>query len=241
MVDTSVIGTLFPEIEKGAKLLLIAATYAEIAPVADLAGLAGEMHISESPVGIPGSCFDLLITGPGTVATAFHSALALSSGKYLAAVNAGVAGSFNQELEHGAIVMVTKDRFSDFGAESPYGFIPGEKLPFSLLDKPPYVDGWLVPDGQLAVLAPGLKPCKAITSDTVHTSPATIEKIIDIYQPDIETMEGAAFFFVCMKSGVPCLQIRAVSNMAGPRNSANWQLDLAIKELNNFLKSYLFS
>jgi futalosine hydrolase len=47
-------------------------------------------------------------------------------------------------------------------------------------------------------------------------------------------MEGAAFFYACREAGVPCLQIRAVSNYVEKRNRDAWQIGLAVKNLNTF-------
>jgi futalosine hydrolase len=52
-------------------------------------------------------------------------------------------------------------------------------------------------------------------------------------------MEGAAFFYACREAGVPCLQIRAVSNYVEKRNRDNWHIGLAIKNLNTFAMDLL--
>jgi futalosine hydrolase len=57
--------------------------------------------------------------------------------------------------------------------------------------------------------------------------------------PQIESMEGAAFFYACRQLNVPCLQIRAVSNYVEKRNRDNWHIGLAIKNLNKFAMSWL--
>jgi futalosine hydrolase len=150
-----------------------------------------------------------------------------------------VAGSFDPEIEQGSLLNVQRDRFSDFGVETHDGFIPGEKLPFSLLDRLPYHEGWLILSAPAKYQPAGLEICSAITSDTVHTTEASVQYLRDLFQPDIESMEGAAFTFTCLQSGIPCIQIRSVSNMVGPHNEANWQLELAIASLNTFLKEYL--
>jgi len=49
----------------------------------------------------------------------------------------------------------------------------------------------------------------------------------------VESMEGAAFFMACEQFEIPCIQIRAISNKVEKRNTANWDLSLAIKNLNN--------
>ena len=45
-------------------------------------------------------------------------------------------------------------------------------------------------------------------------------------------MEGAAVFKVCNEFSVPCIQIRAISNNVEKRNKENWNMPLAIRNLN---------
>lgn len=221
--------------------LLVSATYRELEPLALLYGFSHETPVSGIPYPLAGTSFDLLITGPGTVATAFHTTKALTSGNYSTAINVGVAGSFNADLDHGTLMLVTRDRFADMGAEVPNGFIPGEKLPFTLLNHPPFQEGWLIPQQPDDQNLPFLPDCTAVTSDTIHTTQHTIQKIVDLFQPELESMEGAAFFYTCIQMNLPCLQIRSVSNMVGPRNNANWQLDAAIESLCKFLTTFLIT
>jgi futalosine hydrolase len=48
-------------------------------------------------------------------------------------------------------------------------------------------------------------------------------------------MEGAGIFYVCKMEKTPCLQIRSISNYVEPRNTANWNIVLAVKRLNEKL------
>jgi futalosine hydrolase len=52
-------------------------------------------------------------------------------------------------------------------------------------------------------------------------------------------MEGAAVFYACEQEGMPCAQIRAISNYVERRNKASWQVDLALKNLNDWLQKFL--
>ncbi len=219
----------------GERHLLVSATCLEVKPLLEKVF----HHVPDAspgkPIPLPGTGFDLLITGTGIVAMAFHSALMLQGSMYSLAINAGVAGSFNPAFNPGTLVWVMKDRFADLGLESPDGFVTGEKLPITLADKPPWQNGWLVPGMPARFPVEDLPACVAVTSDTIHTKPDSIQRIRDLYQADIETMEGAAFFYACLQSNVPCVQIRAVSNMAAPRDEASWQLDRTIGILNDWL------
>jgi nucleoside phosphorylase len=48
-------------------------------------------------------------------------------------------------------------------------------------------------------------------------------------------MEGAALFHACLTLGVPFLELRAVSDLVGPRDKAAWDIPGAIKVLNEHL------
>ena len=52
-------------------------------------------------------------------------------------------------------------------------------------------------------------------------------------------MEGAAVFYACKMNNVPCLQVRAISNYVEPRNKENWQINLAINNLNNWIINFI--
>ena len=52
-------------------------------------------------------------------------------------------------------------------------------------------------------------------------------------------MEGASVAFVANNKSVPVIQIRAISNYVEPRNKANWDISLAIKNLNAFLIDFI--
>ncbi len=80
-----------------------------------------------------------------------------------------------------------------------------------------------------------LPKVKALTSNTVHGEADNIARIRKISGADLESMEGAAFFFGCFSSKVPCLQIRSVSNLVEVRDKSQWNLDLALKNLNRVL------
>jgi futalosine hydrolase len=54
-------------------------------------------------------------------------------------------------------------------------------------------------------------------------------------------MEGAALHYVARESNIPFIQIRAISNYIGERDKANWQMKLAIDNLNQTLLNYIDS
>jgi futalosine hydrolase len=77
-----------------------------------------------------------------------------------------------------------------------------------------------------------LRQVDAVTVNTVHGNEKSIKSVKRKYNPDIESMEGAAFFYVCMMEKIPCIQLRAVSNYVERRNKNSWNIPLAIRNLN---------
>jgi len=48
-------------------------------------------------------------------------------------------------------------------------------------------------------------------------------------------MEGAAFFYACLLSGVPFHEVRSISNFVEERDKSKWDIPLALANLNNVL------
>lgn len=192
------------------KILLVAATQPEIQPLLKYFG-------DEKP-------FDVLITGVGMVATAFALGNQFAQKKYDLAINLGIAGSFDRSLVLGEVVQVEADTLSELGAEDDSDFLPIETLGFGeSIFKP--ID---------AMLFLPVKKVRAITVNTVHGKENSIQKITDRLKPQLESMEGAAFFYACKNSMVPSVQIRSVSNYVEKRNRENWKIGLAVQNLNDF-------
>ena len=66
----------------------------------------------------------------------------------------------------------------------------------------------------------------------------TIQELDDRWRrepADIESMEGAAFFEVCLRYGVPFAEIRAVSNPVGETDRSRWDIPLALRQLETAL------
>lgn len=204
------------------KILLVAATQPEIEPFLTRFAITAEPF--ESPVG--NHLVKVLITGVGMVPTAFSLGKHLSESSYDLALNAGIAGSFDFSLALGEVCMVTEDVFAELGAEDGEEFLPFESLGF---------DGSIqqaLPDPSFPIPA-SHKRVKALTVNKVHGNELSIAKAIARFNPQIESMEGASFFYACNQTSTPCIQIRAISNYVERRNAEKWNIPLAIKNLND--------
>ena len=170
---------------------------------------------------------DVLITGVGMVATAARCSQALARTQVDLALNFGVCGSFDRSIALGTVVHVTSDRIADLGVEDGDRFISLQELGFTQQD-------------ELVNLAPPVNPILAalprvrgITVNTAHGAERSIARVVSRFDPQVESMEGAAFAYACAINDVPYAQVRAVSNVVERRNREAWRLDLAIRNLHD--------
>jgi futalosine hydrolase len=184
---------------------------------------------------------NLLITGIGSVATAWAMKqwLSLNVTPDLV-INAGIAGSYNDELLIGDIVMPVSDCFADSGIENNHEFYTLPEAGLTSADEFPYKAGLLIADTKYSEKMKGIaRPVNAITVNTATGSDITRNKLLKKFSPDIETMEGAAFFYVCIREEIPFLALRALSNKVEKRNRTNWNIDLALNNLSEKLKDVI--
>jgi futalosine hydrolase len=52
----------------------------------------------------------------------------------------------------------------------------------------------------------------------------------------VECMEGAGVAHVAFKHGIPCLEVRGISNMVGPRDRSKWKIPEAMLALSRALE-----
>jgi len=200
-------------------LLLVAATEFEIQPTIKWLSENGGTQLQNLTV-------EVLVTGAGMVKTAFE--LGRRHGKkYDYAVNAGVAGSFGK-FRVGDVVNVYKDCFSEFGAEDGEEFLPIDEMKLGTQ----HVTAASSIQAEITTVLPLVK---GITVNTVHGNEISIKKVADRTSADVKSMEGAAFLEAANLCGWKCLQLRAISNLVEKRNKENWNLELAIKNLNEVL------
>jgi futalosine hydrolase len=179
--------------------------------------------IKSSPGGF---CLDkceisLLVTGMGSAATSWAMKKWLSANqKPDLAINIGIAGSFSEDIKIGEVVVPVSDCFADAGLEEKSAMIHA--------------------DDNLLSRATGLmKGVNAITVNIASGSEPAIEKLVTKFSPDIETMEGAAFFYICTGEKIPFLALRSISNRVEPRNKKNWNIPLALDNLSEKLKEII--
>lgn len=216
-------------------ILLVAATKLELKNVISFF----HFKYDTSSFTTEGINVEILFTGVGMVATAFALGQKFATKKYDFVINAGIAGTFNKNFTLGDVVWVKQDIFADLGAENDSQFLSIDDLGFGQALTLPIIDK---NNNLISKWLDRLKPANAITVNKVSGNFKNIQKTIHRLNPDIETMEGAAFYYACQQSQTPCVQVRGISNFIEKRNTDNWDVRTAVSGVNasliRFFKSF---
>ncbi|MDR2383708.1 MAG: futalosine hydrolase [Prevotellaceae bacterium] len=203
------------------KILVTAATFKELQFICP----AGNITVANTGVGIASTVYNLT---------------KLLNNRFDLVLNIGVAGSFSEKLNTGDVVAVCSETFGDFGIAAKNGFFTCFEENIVDANMFPFVEGILMsPNAEHIARNLSIPLVKGLTNNTVSGEEKLIKKMKDKFSPDIETMEGAAFFFVCLMENVPFAEIRSISNTVEPRDKSKWNIPLAIKNLSDKVNEYL--
>ncbi len=200
------------------KLLVVAATEFEIAP-----------FLKEN------NNTEILITGVGIPSTLFNLSKKEIAGKYDLIIQAGIAGVFNHRFQMSTVVLVSQDTFGDIGIEENKKFATLFENGFANANDFPYNNGWLLNTNPF-LFSHGVPLAKGITVNMVTDNRERRDMMEEKFNPDVESMEGAAFHYVCLQERVNFLQLRSISNDVGERDKTKWEMKKAITNLNIELK-----
>jgi futalosine hydrolase len=219
---------------------IVSATETEVAPTFSYCKKRYECNIDEHSFIIKNNIYlHFIFTGVGALSTAhiLHK-LNIKNNSFL--IQAGIAGSFNYNINLGNVLVVGADRQADEGAEDNDNYIDIFELNFKKANNFPYTNGWLFnTELPMPNYFNGLPKANAISVNCSSGSLATINKYTSKYKPTLESMEGATFHYYCLQHALPFVQIRAISNYVTVRNKSTWQIPLAISNLNIILTEFL--
>ena len=197
------------------KLLVVAATEYEILP-----------FISQN------TAADILITGVGSPACTYALTKHLQQIKYDFVIQAGIAGTFKNSFPLAQTFFIKTDVFADLGIYEMDRFFTLFEKRFADPNTVPYKNGWLENSIKNTF---NVSTANSITVNTVTDNFLQTSMFTKKYDPDLESMEGAAFHYVCIQENVPFLQLRSVSNFVGERIKTNWKMKESIENLNHHL------
>ena len=220
-------------------VILVAATEFEMLPFLNYC--KKNLGVYEDHIFTTGDTYiHILITGVGITNTTYYLTRYLTQWSGLIAekptlvVQAGIAGAFDRTLSLGEVVEVSSETWGDLGVtEADGSFTDVFEMGLLSPGEFPYNEGRLLRSGQ--ALSDKLRQVSGLTVNRVSGEAVEITALRSKYPCDIETMEGAAFFQVCLLEKVTFTALRAISNYITPRNKAEWEISLAIDNLNERL------
>lgn len=227
------------------KILIVSATPSEIDPVTKWIDYTGRQDEYLSQYHYGENRVDVLITGIGMVATAYHLGRYFGQNIPDLAINAGIAGAYDPSIGLGSVLNIVEDGVDDFGASEREGFKTVFDLGLADPDLLPYSNGKLLNIEQLPLSLTSASTYRnlirksGLTTNTIKEKLADGDDFIKMSEVGVESMEGAAFFYACISAHVPAIQLRAVSNYVGERDKSKWAISLAINNLNLTLKNLM--
>lgn len=218
------------------QILIVSATYLEIKNLIynlNFTKISSTLYRKQSK----SNTFDILITGIGIAFTVYSLTKALNKKSYNLVINAGIAGSLNNNLQIGDVVQVSTEEFADLGIRSPGGFSTLFEMNFMDKNELPFTGSILINPSTKTGIFNDLSGVAGITVNMVNGNKQEIKKLKQKFRADIESMEGAAVFYVCLMEKIPFAEIRSISNKVAERNKENWNILLAINNLTEVLKN----
>lgn len=170
---------------------------------------------------------DVLVCGIGPAAAAACTATALALGSYEVVLSLGICGAFRGTAAPGDLVVATELVAADLGADSTDGFLSMSALGWS--DDVAGVDSALVTAAvaRLGDVVTG----PVVTVSTVTGTRGRADVLAERYGPVGEAMEGWGVLEGARPYGLPVLEVRAVSNLVGDRDTSTWDIPAAFEAL----------
>lgn len=182
----------------------------------------------------------VLITGIGMVRMTLQLSRFLTANNVIQSINVGFCGSFEQKIPLGSLVHVRKDVFAETGVSDNENYI----IPFDQLIRDEkllkHLYYFVEPQQGIQNMTDYPDSVNGITVNTCTGDLGRAEFMINQFDAQTESMEGAAFFMTCNSYNIPCAQIRAVSNLIPGRSPERWNIGKAQTTLSDFLDRLVF-
>lgn len=169
------------------------------------------------------------VSGVGVYNMVYNLTKMLAAQSYDIIICAGIAGTFTRKYSCGDVVCVSQDIFADIGVTENRTFLSLADMGLEKYDNFPFSKGWLT----LPYECNDFDSVSGITVNQITTSKHKKQELKEMFNPIIESMEGAATHYVSLREHVPCVHIRAISNEVGDRNKHNWCITQACESLHN--------
>lgn len=178
-------------------------------------------------------------SGVGILSSCFSITKLIYEEKPDLIIQAGIAGTFNNEISLSSVVAVKEEILADTGVEENGTF--NDLFDLNLLNNNslPFNNKRLINANIEKLNYLKLNEETGITVNEITTRPERIAQYKTKYNPFIETMEGASLHYNCLQTSTSYIQIRAISNYIGERDKSKWELKNTLKNLSGTILSYI--
>lgn len=157
----------------------------------------------------------------------------------------GCGGAYpGSGLSVGDLALASDEIFGDEGVLAPTGWLDLGQMELPLLTKG--VRSWYnsIPlarhEAQKAMKLAGSHGLRLVRGRFVTVSSCSGTKgrgqeLARRYQAVCENMEGAAIALTALRYGLPCLEIRGISNLVEDRDMSRWDIGLAVEAAQRFV------
>jgi futalosine hydrolase len=172
----------------------------------------------------------ILCCGPGMANAAAAAALGIEKYNPSHIFNVGICGVYNAGQDAiGTVVTGTRALFADTGIDTGTDFQSMRTIGLPLAQSE---TGSQMFNSVELSRARGLESAVFLTVAACSGSPqraALVSKRLKSDGHDLvcEDMESAAVGLMAARAGIPCTVVRAISNVCGDRDYANWRIDKA--------------
>ncbi|HEU4962257.1 MAG TPA: futalosine hydrolase [Bacilli bacterium] len=185
-----------------------------------LRGLAGDKR------------FAVKLAGVGPIAAGVNTTKALADKPYDLVISAGIGGGFPTRAEIGTLVVASDIVAADLGVETLDGFQSVDELGFGSSRVPVATDAATRVTEALQAADLPVTYGPVLTLSTATGTAATTDDLQRrVPHAAAEAMEGYGVAFAAHESGVPVLEVRAISNAVGPRDRGAWRIKDALAAL----------
>ncbi|MDW8426133.1 MAG: futalosine hydrolase [Meiothermus sp.] len=202
----------------------------------EAAFLKGRTFTFHGRAGLRGEGWVWLECGIGKVNTAATLAAFAKGRKVERVLLFGIAGMYpDAGLELGDAALAEREIQADLGLRD--GGMKGLGFPTLELEHSRYHNRFPLDSALTTELSQSLGlPSKTfLTRDMVSENPTEARLLSRRWEAHLENMEGAAFAQTCLWLGLKGAELRAVSNLAGVRDKAQWRIKLAVESLEHHI------
>jgi futalosine hydrolase len=204
-------------------ILLAAATMREIQHAAEFLETS-HFRLGPHEIGI-------LSTGVGSLPATHALMRGIAARRPDLVIQAGIAGCFTGK-KPGELVVIGEELLADLGVWEGQGFRTLFDLGLADGNGAPFSNGLLANPYKKLLDFTALETVRSITVNEITTDRSRIAWLQQNVRPVVESMEGGALHYVCLRENIPFLQLRSISNDIGIRDKTKWGIKAAINNLN---------